>query len=222
MKNQYIGDIGDYGKYGLLRFLSNQPISIGVNWYLTPADGRTDGSHTEYLHEDKMRVYDGELYDAMAKISFRKDKCIRMIEQDGILNGLQFYSELMDFDSLPWRERAAARSAWHQHALVQLKDAELIFADPDNGLSSTKKASEKDAQKFILPNEIADYYNRGQQIVYYHHRPRKTQRDDQRIKRKFSLACRTRACWRSRLTAGAAELTSLSSTNLYSHLIAIR
>ena len=35
MKNQYFGDIGDYGKYGLLRFLSMRGITIAVNWYLT-------------------------------------------------------------------------------------------------------------------------------------------------------------------------------------------
>ena len=38
MKNQYVGDIGDYGKYGLLRFLSNRGIKIGINWYLTKDD----------------------------------------------------------------------------------------------------------------------------------------------------------------------------------------
>jgi len=173
MKDQYIGDIGDYGKYGLLRFLSGHGTSIGVNWYLTSADGRTDGNHTEYLRDERMRAYDDKLYDAMAKIASRKDKHIQMIEQSGILNGLRFYNELMNFDLLSWRDRSAARAAWHHGALVQLKDAELVFADPDNGLSSTKKQSTKDAQKFILPNEIADYYNRGQQVVYYHHRPRK-------------------------------------------------
>lgn len=43
MKNQYVGDIGDYGKYGLMRFLRDAGVSIGINWYLTPDDGR----HTE-------------------------------------------------------------------------------------------------------------------------------------------------------------------------------
>lgn len=120
-----------------------------------------------------MRVYDDELYDSLAEVAFRAEKSIQMIEQAGILNGLQFYNEQMDFDSLPWRERAKERSIWHQGALNQLEDVELIFADPDNGLSSKKKASAKDAQKFVLPNEICDYYSRGQQVVYYHHRPRK-------------------------------------------------
>lgn len=43
MKNQYIGDIGDYGKYGMLRSLAMNGIKIGVNWYLCPNDNRTDG-----------------------------------------------------------------------------------------------------------------------------------------------------------------------------------
>lgn len=38
MKNQYVGDIGDYGKYGLLRFLASYGIKIGVNWFLTEND----------------------------------------------------------------------------------------------------------------------------------------------------------------------------------------
>ena len=35
MKNQYFGDVGDYGKYGLLRHIANNGIKIAVNWYLT-------------------------------------------------------------------------------------------------------------------------------------------------------------------------------------------
>lgn len=49
MKNQYVGDIGDYGKYGLLRFLANHGICIGVNWYLTENDESSDGKFTDYL-----------------------------------------------------------------------------------------------------------------------------------------------------------------------------
>ena len=36
MKNQYFGDVGDYGKYGLLRFIAKRGVTIAVNWYLTP------------------------------------------------------------------------------------------------------------------------------------------------------------------------------------------
>ena len=36
MQNQYTGDIGDFGKLGLLRVLQESGLTIGVNWYLVP------------------------------------------------------------------------------------------------------------------------------------------------------------------------------------------
>ena len=42
MKNQYFGDIGDYGKYSLLRAFSSERILVGINWYLTEDDGSGD------------------------------------------------------------------------------------------------------------------------------------------------------------------------------------
>lgn len=173
MKNQYIGDIGDYGKYGLLRYLSEQGVRIGINWYLTPDDGRTDGNHTEYLHDDRMRTYDAVLYDSMGHLAFIAEKSIHQVEQAGILDSSRFFHEPMDFDSLHWCERADARLIWHHNAMDVLKEADLVFADPDNGLSANKKPSTKGAQKYILPDEIVDYFTRGQDVVYYHHRSRK-------------------------------------------------
>ena len=182
MKNQYIGDIGDYGKYGLLRFLRDQGIRIGVNWYMTPGDGKTDGKHTEYLEAPQMRAYDPDLFDVMETIALQKDKDISQIEESGILNGLHFHSAMMDYEQLSWRIRACKRAEWHQKAMDHLKEAELVFADPDNGLSSRIKPTMKDAQKFILPGEIADYFERGQQVVYYQHRPRKNETEWMKVK----------------------------------------
>ena len=48
MKNQYVGDIGDYGKYSLLRAFLNAGIKVGINWYLTDNDGSTDGKFKRY------------------------------------------------------------------------------------------------------------------------------------------------------------------------------
>lgn len=175
MKNQYIGDIGDYGKYGLLRFLKANEIDIGVNWYLTPDDGRTDGNHTEYLSDTRMSVYDPEVYKAMREIAFRKDKTIRMLEQNPVLQGFRFYDAMMDFSGLHWRDRAGARLKWHAAAMYALRDSALVFADPDTCLSTAHRPSQKDAQKYILPLEIVDYYRRGQQVMYYHHRSRKNE-----------------------------------------------
>lgn len=48
MQNRFAGDIGDYGKYGLLRALAKLPLRLGVIWYLTP-DGDSGGNRTGYL-----------------------------------------------------------------------------------------------------------------------------------------------------------------------------
>ena len=120
-----------------------------------------------------MRVYDADLFDAMKKLAFRRDKGVSLEERSGLLAGMRFYGAMMNLDSLDWRERAEARERWHKGALSMLKDADLIFADPDNGLSTTQKPTKKGAQKFILPGEIVDYFHRGQQVFYYQHRPRK-------------------------------------------------
>ena len=37
MQDCYAGDIGDYGKFALLRELREQGLSVGVNWYKTDA-----------------------------------------------------------------------------------------------------------------------------------------------------------------------------------------
>ena len=36
MQDRYAGDVGDYGKIGLLRCLEKQGFNIGINWYLVP------------------------------------------------------------------------------------------------------------------------------------------------------------------------------------------
>ena len=56
MQNKYVGDIGDFGKYALLKALClsangdrDRELSLGVAWYLVPDDDRKgDGSLTEY------------------------------------------------------------------------------------------------------------------------------------------------------------------------------
>ena len=53
MQNRYVGDIGDFGKLGLLRALSSKGLSIGVNWYLTTDESHNgDGRHVDYLAKD--------------------------------------------------------------------------------------------------------------------------------------------------------------------------
>ena len=175
MKNQYVGDIGDYGKYGLLRFLASYGIKIGVNWFLTENDGSTDGKFTTYLKNPADRVYDPELFDALQNIADHPDKTVKMIEQAGIIPGAEFYGELLKGSSLEADARELNRRLWFNNSTLMLGNAELIFADPDNGISYRKTARTKDSEKFILPEDVAEYYNSGRNVVYYCHKGRRKQ-----------------------------------------------
>ena len=175
MKNQYVGDVGDYGKYGLLRFLTSRGIKIGVNWYLTENDGSTDGRFTTYLKNPAERVYDPELFDALQNIADSPDKTVKMIEQAGIIPDTEFYGELLKGSSLEADAREWNRRLWFNNSTLMLGNAELIFADPDNGISYRKTARTKDSEKFILPEDVAEYYNSGRNVVYYCHKGRRKQ-----------------------------------------------
>lgn len=175
MKNQYVGDIGDYGKYGLLRFLASYGIKIGVNWYLTENDGSTDGKFTTYLKNPADRVYDPELFDALQNIADHPDKTVKMIKQAGIIPDAEFFGEMLKSSSLKADAREWNRRLWFNNSTLMLGNAELIFADPDNGISYRKKARTKDSEKFILPEDVAEYYNSGRNVVYYCHKGRRKQ-----------------------------------------------
>ena len=170
MKNQYIGDIGDYGKYGLLRFLSNHGIIIGINWYLTEDDKSSDGKFIEYLKKPADRVYDPELYDALQEIAFRSDKTVKMIEDSGMIQGAEFFGEILNTNRLEAKARKWTRRTWFNNSTLMLQDAELIFADPDNGISFTKTVQTKDGEKFIFPDEVCEYYHSGKNVVFYCHK----------------------------------------------------
>ena len=69
--------------------------------------------------------------------------------------------------------RELNRRLWFNNSTLLLKETELIFADPDNGISYSKTGRTKDSEKFILPEDISEYYNSGRNVVYYCHKGRR-------------------------------------------------
>ena len=173
MKNQYVGDIGDFGKYSMLRAFIDAGIKVGVNWYLTEDDGSNDGKFTDYLNKGVMRRYCPEVFDALKSIAKNKDKSVFDIEKSGILPGTVFYSEILKPEGTP-NDREQERSSWFQESMYELKDTELIFMDPDNGLLESDDATKLGGEKYILPSEVESYFLDGHNIVYYCHKGRRS------------------------------------------------
>ena len=174
MKNQYACDVGDYGKLGLLRHFANNGIKIGVNWYLTEDDGSNDGKHIGYLDKPAFRRCDPELFDALKDIVERNNRSVKSIEEKNLIPNADYYGHILKCKSLTPSKRTIERRLWFNNSKLLLSDAELIFADPDNGMRSRMTAGAKDSEKYVLPEEISELYFAGKNVVYYCHKGRRT------------------------------------------------
>ena len=81
MQNRYVGDIGDYLKYALLRALSKD-LKLGIAWFLTLDEiHNNDGKHTAYLeYPERWRFLDQILFDELLKIK-NEIRSIELIEK---------------------------------------------------------------------------------------------------------------------------------------------
>ena len=175
MKNQYVGDVGDYGKYGLLRWLADHGIRLAVNWYLTPDDSSNDGKHISYLEHDSDKIHDRELYDALKTLIREGKRDVAEVEKLKLIKDAVYYHEVLDLTRKETREeKRRRRSDWHQAALEACRGSGLVFLDPDNGLRTEESAYMKNSGKYVYAGEAADYYRRGQQVVYYCQKGRRT------------------------------------------------
>lgn len=193
MKNQYFGDVGDYGKYGLLRFIAKRGVTIAVNWYLTPDDQSNDGNIRGYLANEKNRKYDPELFDVLREMNDRKEYNVDRFAERELIPGAVYYNNnvrpLPSESTWSAAEKRSAREHWHQQALAGCCGPKLVFMDPDNGLRAGNPTARKDAPKFVYASEASGYYNRGQDVVYYCHKGRRTKPQWEKAKRIMQACC---------------------------------
>ena len=172
MQNRYVGDIGDYGKIGLLRQICRSGLSVGMNWYLTPDESHNnDGRHVAYLQNRSYASCDKDLWEQLGKIVASDNRHIKGLENSQILPAA-YYSAVLDFADTPKAERTLLRWQWHTAAMDKLRDCDVIFADPDNGLIVPSAEGGPKSNKYVLPMELAEYYRAGKSVIYYQHKAR--------------------------------------------------
>jgi hypothetical protein len=70
-----------------------------------------------------------------------------------------FYSKPLPHSSVNPSEREEERKNWFKESLSQLKSADIIFLDPDNGIQTDKvRKTQTKAIKYVFKNEIKLYY----------------------------------------------------------------
>ena len=187
MQDRYTGDIGDYGKYGLLRQFcglrgGGKQLRLGVVWYrpdpeTVKSDPRNDGKFIAYLRPEqasRFRPCDPVLYDALHKIVVQcDDRRVKKVELSDVLGSdALFYDAYIPGPATQARgeARAVPRQAWAKKALRTTERCDLVFLDPDNGLEP-KWASIRSvrATKYAYLEEVTPLIERGQSLVIYHH-----------------------------------------------------
>lgn len=188
MQNRYVADVGDFGKFGLLRALmgitdpDHGPcLSLGVVWYRpSREEGPSgDGSKRGYLEPSKQPLYeacDPELFVRLKEIS-DTNRDLREIDDRDVLGHEQtsFHNVAIDVPERNWsrEKREERRRDWFKGALECVGDKEIVFLDPDNGLAPKSVPIRlKGATKYTyLQEEIAELraIETKPVIVIYHH-----------------------------------------------------
>lgn len=173
MQNRYTGDIGDFGKLGLLRFLQMSGLSVGVNWYLVPDENHnSDGRYIHYLKDDFYRCLDEPLWLELKRIVEEENRNVSALETDRVLKAT-FYDNLLDFSGKTKADRLITRNVWHEKAVKKLSQCDIVFVDPDNGILVPSAKDTTKENKFVKPEELIDYYSQGLSVIYYQHKARR-------------------------------------------------
>lgn len=193
MQDKYVGDIGDFCKYGLLREMcpSSSNAVLGIVWYWQPDDGEPGGDNKfkQYLRSShaeskKYQKCESRLYTALNTIVFpngdsSEHDCavthVADIEGANVLPAAApktyFRDEVAFGQQCPTR-----RLEWHISALDKTNACETVFLDPDNGivpndLRDLVASLSGSAGKHVLLHEVASYIGRKQNVIVVHHVP---------------------------------------------------
>ena len=185
MRDQFVGDVGDFGKYGLLRRLTGltdpetptPDLTLSVVWYYRHDDAGNDGKFIKYLcpnYHDcaKYETCDPELWRILGDLVRNGNRFVRCVEQSPILpGGSLYFRDLLSFDGIPaGKQRRQHRSDWLQCALRATEDADIVYLDPDNNIRPGENGKfGEDGPKFAFLDEIKAFWDRGQSVVVYHH-----------------------------------------------------
>ena len=179
MQDRFVGDIGDFGKYGLLRAIcgiaprAEPKRSLGVVWYV-PDDDTVEkasdghGQDVGYLFDTRMqaklRRCDCVLYDRLKEI-VSENRCLAEIKRREVLGSEADREVCFCFNSLP-RDRQQ-RERWVGDAVETVRGKDIIFCDPDTGL--VPQSSRGNSPQHVLASEISSFLEtaRSSTVVVY-------------------------------------------------------
>ena len=190
MQHRYAADIGDFGKFHLLRFLFNHTgYKLKQVWYLYPNESHNnDGLHINYF--DKVKGVDTLLEEAFQQIIQNNTRNVKALQVANLI-ACDYFEEYVSKGI----ESLSSRKTWLNKAVQFVEKTDYTFVDPDNGLATKliKTKTSKDIQllgfenfkqrtkqgKYIFLDEIKAFYQCSRCVVVYHHLNRTMSHDNQ-------------------------------------------
>jgi hypothetical protein len=157
MRDKFVGDVGDFGKYGLLRALCGDDLRLGVVWYFVR--DRT----LDYLNdENRFESCDPQLFAVLKGVVNNCQRKIASIEASRLFpNRAVFFPE-----EVP--KQLEKRNEWLDHALKKTRDCDLVFLDPDNGLAGVPLGEGSISAEHAYYEELEPFVRRGQSLIAWH------------------------------------------------------
>jgi len=206
MKNQYIGDINDYVKYGLI--LSIAEIfskKILFVWMLTKDDESLYGGQTTYLKSEKYRGYNPGLFDVLkdiVKSNIRNNTEITAIEENELFKKYKF-----EFIHDIIEDNKKSREDYFKRVYESVEKNDIIFFDPDNGLEvKSHKKGNKNSSKYVYWDEVKEVYRRKKNLLIYQHFPH--------VPKEEYLKKRVKECRAELNINNEAEIISIKTKNV--------
>jgi hypothetical protein len=169
VRHNWIRDIADFAKYGLLKRLAGDDLRLGVFWYLT-AHADANAPLVSYLSRpDRYRACDAALFDALRRLHNEKGDKLTLadIELGNVLPGnTVFYSRPLSTTAIERTSRRTVRDRWFQDGCALTRACDLVFLDPDTGLlPAGRKAENTGGEEYALLEEVMSLCRRGQSVV---------------------------------------------------------
>jgi len=163
VQDRYSGDVGDFGKFALLRALSRGR-ALAVLWYRCSGDGErnNDGRHVGYLEQpNRFRHLDPEVFDALSRIVSSGMRSLGALEQTSLLRDATYHGETVP------RSREERRE-WFTAMASKIGQCDLVFGDMDNGFEWGNLTP-----KCIARHEVQALLRDGRALLLYHHQTRR-------------------------------------------------
>ena len=160
MQNKYVGDVGDFGKFQLFRYLFEREESpfcgkaLAQIWFMHDGKGEHngDGCYTDYF--ERMGGTDAYLEHSLMQLLMEEKREVTELERLKLLRNARFF-----YDPVP--RNLEDRYLWLNRALTFSLHTPVVAVAPDNGLALRCVRAEK---RF----ELLDLENHFRQKVYAH------------------------------------------------------